>query len=174
MTQLVTVDFWAEWGGPGKQLSPVIEKIAAGYADKGVKLFKVNVDENGFIASQFRVQSIPTVYAVFQGQPVADLSPARTEGQFKQMLDQLLAQLPIQSPEKSVAEQIAPLLAMGEEVLAGGEAQRALSIFSQIIDMAPGNAEAQAGQLRALIRSEARRVGKGCVRAGRARWSPYN
>src|SRR3546814_13658658 len=98
----------------------------------------VNVDENGFIASQFRVQSIPTVYAVFQGQPVADLSPARTEGQFKQMLDPLLAQLPIQSPEKSVAEQIAPLLAMGEEVLAGGEAQRALSIFSQIIDMSPG------------------------------------
>src|SRR3546814_12316432 len=117
----------------------------------------------------FRVQSIPTVYAVFQGQPVADLSPARTEGQFKQMLDQLLAQLPIQSPEKSVAEQIAPLLAMGEEVLAGGEAQRALSIFSQIIDMAPGNAEAQAGQLR---RSEERRVGKEGVITCSSRWSP--
>ena len=151
MTQLIIVDFWAEWCGPCKQLAPVIEKIAAEYAAKGVSLIKINVDENRFIASQFRVQSIPTVYAVFQGQPVADLTPARTEGQFRQMLDQLLAQLPIQSPEKSVAEQIAPLLAMGEEVLSGGEAQRALSIFSQIIDMAPGNAEAQAGQLRALI-----------------------
>src|SRR3546814_3325842 len=63
MTQLVIVDFWAEWCGPCKQLAPVIEKIAADYADKGVKLVKVNVDENGFIASQFRVQSIPTVYA---------------------------------------------------------------------------------------------------------------
>src|SRR3546814_18350319 len=104
MTQLVIVDFWAEWCGPCKQLAPVIEKIAADYADKGVKLVKVNVDENGFIASQFRVQSIPTVYAVFQGQPVADLSPARTEGQFKQMLDQLLAQLPIQTPEKRSEE----------------------------------------------------------------------
>lgn len=147
----VIVDFWAEWCGPCKQLGPVIEKIAEEYASKGVKLVKVNVDENRFIASQFRVQSIPTVYALFQGQPVADLTQARTEGQYRQMLDQLLSQLPVQSPEKSAAEQIAPLLAMGEEVLASGDAPRALSIFSQIIDMAPGNAEAQAGQLRALV-----------------------
>ncbi|MBB4641184.1 tetratricopeptide repeat protein [Rhizorhapis suberifaciens] len=151
MTQLVIVDFWAEWCGPCKQLSPVIEKIATEYASKGVKLVKINVDENRFIANQFRVQSIPTVYALFQGQPVADLTSARTEGQYRQMLDQLLGQLPVQSPEKSAAEQIAPLLAMGEEVLANGDAQRALSIFTQIIEMAPGNAEAQAGQLRALV-----------------------
>src|SRR3546814_15389617 len=117
MTQLVIVDFWAEWCGPCKQLAPVIEKIAEDYADKGVKLVKVNVDENGFIASQFRVQSIPTAYAVFQGQPVADLSPACTEGQFKQMLDQLLAHLPIHSPDTSVAVQIAIRLSTGEDVL---------------------------------------------------------
>jgi len=73
-TELVIVDFWAEWCGPCKQLAPVIEKVCADYAPKGVRLVKVNVDENGFIASQFRVQSIPTVYAVFKGQPVADLS----------------------------------------------------------------------------------------------------
>src|SRR3546814_12932163 len=60
MTQLVIVDFWAEWCGPCKQLAPVIEQIAADYADKGVKLVKVNVDENVFIASKFSVQSIPT------------------------------------------------------------------------------------------------------------------
>lgn len=99
-TQLVIVDFWAEWCGPCKQLTPIIEKVCADYAAKGVKLVKVNVDENGFIASQFRVQSIPTVYAVFQGQPVADLTQARTEGALKQYLDQLLSQLPIESEEK--------------------------------------------------------------------------
>ncbi|QGP79054.1 tetratricopeptide repeat protein [Sphingobium sp. CAP-1] len=150
-TSLVIVDFWAEWCGPCKQLTPVIEKVCADYAPKGVKLVKVNVDENGFIASQFRVQSIPTVYAVFQGQPVADLSQARTEGQLKQYLDQLLSQLPIESDEKAQLQEIAPLIAMGEEMLAGGEYERAVSVFSQIAEMAPDNVEVAAGLARALV-----------------------
>jgi putative thioredoxin len=149
-TKLVIVDFWAEWCGPCKQLSPIIEKIAAEYADRGVLLVKINVDENRFIASQFRVQSIPTVYAVFQGQPVADLSQARTESQYRQMLDQILAQLPIESEATQLAQDLAPLLAMGEEVLGQGDNERALSIFAQIGEMAPDNAEALGGQLRAL------------------------
>jgi len=149
-TSLVLVDFWAEWCGPCKQLSPIIEKIAAEYADRGVLLVKINVDENRFIASQFRVQSIPTVYAVFQGQPVADLTQARTEGQYRQMLDQILAQLPIQSEAGQREQDIAPLLAMGEDVLASGDAERALSIFAQIVELAPDNAAAFGGQLRAL------------------------
>jgi putative thioredoxin len=151
MGALVLVDFWAEWCGPCKQLTPIIEKVAADYAGKGVKLVKVNVDENGFIASQFRVQSIPTVYAVFQGQPVADLSQARTEGQLKQMLDQILSRLPVQSEEKALEQEIAPLIAMGEEALAQGDAERALSIFQQIVEMAPDEAEPLAGQARALV-----------------------
>ncbi|WP_416463319.1 tetratricopeptide repeat protein [Sphingomonas sp. VDB2] len=150
-TQLVIVDFWAEWCGPCKQLAPVIEKVCADYAAKGVKLVKVNVDENGFIASQFRVQSIPTVYAVFQGQPVADLTQARTEGQLKQYLDQLLSQLPIESDEKAQLQEIAPLIAMGEEVLAAGDAERALSVFGQIAEMAPDNVEVASGLARALV-----------------------
>ncbi|MEC3912274.1 tetratricopeptide repeat protein [Sphingobium sp. CR2-8] len=150
-TQLVIVDFWAEWCGPCKQLAPVIEKVCADYAAKGVKLVKVNVDENGFIASQFRVQSIPTVYAVFQGQPVADLTQARTEGQLKQYLDQLLSQLPIESDEKAQLQEIAPLIAMGEEVLAAGDAERALSVFSQIAEMVPDNVEVVSGLARALV-----------------------
>jgi putative thioredoxin len=150
-TSLVIVDFWAEWCGPCKQLSPVIEKVCAEYAPKGVLLVKINVDENPFIASQFRVQSIPTVYAVFQGQPVADLTQARTEGQFRQYFDQLLAQLPIESEEKAQAAEIAPLIAMGEEVLEGGDAERALSIFAQIAEIAPAEPQVVSGQARALI-----------------------
>ena len=149
-TALVIVDFWAEWCGPCKQLTPVIEKVCAEYAAKGVKLVKVNVDENGFIASQFRVQSIPTVYAVFQGQPVADLSQARTEGQLKQMLDQILSQLPIESEEKAQAAEIEPFLAMAEQVLSEGDAARASGIFEQITQMAPHSAEALSGHIRAL------------------------
>ena len=147
---LVIVDFWAEWCGPCKQLAPVIEKVCEDYAAKGVKLVKINVDENRFIASQFRVQSIPTVYAVFQGQPVADLTQARTEGQLKQMLDQILAQLPIESDEKAQEQEIAPLIDMGEQVLEEGDPERALSIFTQIAGMVPDHPAVMAGQVRAL------------------------
>ncbi len=149
MTKLVILDFWAEWCGPCKALTPVLEKVAAEYADKGVVLAKVNVDEEQFIAAQFQVRSIPTVYAMFQGQPVADLTPARTESQLKQYLDQILAKLPVQAGEPE--QDVTPLLAMGEEVLAEGDGERAASIFAQIIEIAPDNAQAHAGLVRALI-----------------------
>ena len=151
MTKLVILDFWAEWCGPCKALTPLLEKVAADYADKGVVLAKLNVDEEKFIAAQFQVRSIPTVYAMFQGQPVADLTSARTESQLTQMIDQLLGQLPIgDDAGDPAAADIAPLLAMGEEVLAAGDGERAAGIYRQIVEMAPDDAAAHAGLVRAL------------------------
>ncbi|MGB3807672.1 MAG: thioredoxin [Erythrobacter sp.] len=162
-TKLVILDFWAEWCGPCKALTPTLEKIAAEYADKGVMLAKVNVDEEQFIASQFQVRSIPTVYAMFQGQPVADLTSARSETQLKQAIDQLLSQLPIEGGDNAgaggngpaqqgpSAEEIEQFVAMGETALSEGDPQRAAGIFAQVTEFAPENAPAHAGLVRALV-----------------------
>ncbi len=169
-TKLVILDFWAEWCGPCKALTPTLEKVAAEYADKGVVLAKVNVDEEQFIAAQFQVKSIPTVYAMFQGQPVADLTNARSESQLKQALDQILERLPVkpgaddganaqQGPSKEELEQF---VGMGEAALSEGDAQRAASIFAQVTEFAPDNAPAHAGLVRAMVQlgqvEEARQV----------------
>jgi len=151
MTQLVIVDFWAEWCGPCKALTPVLEKVAADYADKGVVLAKVDTDKDQFIAAQFQIRSIPTVYAMFQGQLVADLTSARTESQLKAMLDQLLRQLPISGEAQSQEAELEPLIAMGEQVLAEGDAERALSIFDQLAEMAPEHHAVLSGRIRALV-----------------------
>jgi putative thioredoxin len=153
MTKLVVLDFWAEWCGPCKQLGPVIEKVCADYADRGVVLVKVDVDANKFIASQFQVRSIPTVYAMFQGQPVADMTNARTEQQIAAMLDQLLAKLPIEASDgnANAGPSIDEVAAAGADALAAGANEEAYAIFTDVLAIDPEHKAALAGMIEALI-----------------------
>jgi putative thioredoxin len=153
MEKLVIVDFWAEWCGPCKQLTPVLEKVAEDYADKGVVLAKVNVDENKFIASQFQVRSIPTVYAMFQGQPIADMSGARTEPQIAEMLDQLLAKLPVKAGDGTTdpAAEVLPLLEAAEELLDNDGAEQAYGLFADALILVPDHPPALSGLIRAMV-----------------------
>ena len=153
MTALVLLDFWSERSGASKQLSPILDQLVADFAGRGVKLARIDVDKDKLIAAQFRIQSIPTVYAIYRGQPVADLTNYRTEGQLKKVLDQLLAQLKIEPEGATPQAEIEPLVAMGEQVLAEGDASRAVNIFRQVQEMAPDDPAVIGGLVRALIAS---------------------
>jgi putative thioredoxin len=142
----VIVDFWAPWCGPCKQLGPMLEKVVK-EARGAVRMVKINVDENQALAGQMRIQSIPAVYAFFQGRPVDGFQGAQPEGQLKQFvarLSQLAGGEGGESPIEAALEE-------AEAALAENDHAGATEIFGQILEHEPENLKAIAGIVRCLI-----------------------
>jgi putative thioredoxin len=142
----VIVDFWAPWCGPCKQLGPVIEK-AVKDAKGAVRLVKINVDENQELAGQMRIQSIPAVYAFFQGRPVDGFVGAQPESQLKQFV----ARLAKLGSEALGPSPIDEAIEQADAALASGDHGAASSIYSQVLEHEPENVKAVAGLARCLI-----------------------
>jgi putative thioredoxin len=151
----VIVDFWAPWCGPCKTLGPSLE-AAVEAADGAVKLVKVNIDENPEIAQQLRIQSIPTVYAFRDGQPVDGFMGAIPDSQVKAFVAALAGgagEHDHHDHHHGGPEHTAEVLAVAAEALEAGDIALAAQAYGHVLQDEPGNPKAVAGLARAYLKS---------------------
>ena len=145
----VIVDFWAPWCGPCKQLTPLLERAVTEAKGK-VRLVKVNIDENPEIAQQLRIQSIPTVYAFKNGQPVDGFMGAIPESQVKTFIQGLINGAGAAEAEGADIEDA---LKQAAQALAKRDFPTAAQIFGEILQDEPGHPKAVAGLARCYLES---------------------
>src|SRR5207253_735550 len=140
----VLVDFWAPWCQPCKQLTPLLEKVVRAHGGK-VKLVKINVDENQTLASQLRVQSLPTVYAFRDGRPLDGFQGAQPESAIKAFVERLLGE--------EAAMDAAAAIEAADKALEAGDLQGAAEVYAAVLQQEPQNALALAGLSRCYLKS---------------------
>jgi putative thioredoxin len=139
LTTPVVVDFWAEWCGPCKQLSPVLERLAV-ESNGAWALAKVDVDANPRLAQMFRVQSIPLVYAIVGGQPVDAFNGVIPEAQLRQWVDAVMRSCGVElnGPED-------PRMLAADDALADGDLDMAEQAYKKILAESPADQAAESG-----------------------------
>ena len=142
----VIVDFWAPWCGPCKTLGPMLED-AVKAAKGAVKMVKINVDEAQMIAGQLRIQSIPTVYAFWQGQPVDGFQGAVPGSEITDFVNRVVQAAGGEAPGGGLEDAVAA----AEEMLTEGAAVDAAQTFAAILGEEPNHVAAYAGLVRAHI-----------------------
>ena len=138
----IVVQFWAPWCGPCKQIGPLLEKVVAAAKGK-VKLVRINIDENQQIAQQMRVQSVPTVYGFFNGQPVDGFSGAQPESTLKQFIDKLVA-------AGGSGQDIAAMVEAANSRLETQDYENAMAQYHEIMAADPESPDGLAGMIRCM------------------------
>ena len=142
-TMPIVVQFWAPWCGPCKQLGPLLEKVVAAAKGK-VKMVRINIDENQQIAQQMRVQSVPTVYGFFNGQPVDGFAGAQPESTLKQFIDKLVA-------AGGSGPDIAAMVAAANNLLETQDYENAMAQYHEIMAADPESPDGLAGMVRCMV-----------------------
>tara|TARA_B110000305_G_C19418765_1_gene629592 strand:- start:1049 stop:1951 length:903 start_codon:yes stop_codon:yes gene_type:complete len=139
----IVVQFWAPWCGPCKQLGPLLEKVVAAAKGK-VKMVRINIDENQQIAQQMRVQSVPTVYGFFNGQPVDGFAGAQPESTLKQFIDKLVA-------AGGSGPDIAAMVEVANSLLETQDYDNAMAQYHEIMAAEPESPDGLAGMIRCMV-----------------------
>ncbi|MEO1719629.1 MAG: thioredoxin [Pseudomonadota bacterium] len=143
--QLVLVDFWAEWCGPCKQLTPVLESVVTSFGGT-VRLVKVDIEANQALAAQLRIQSLPTVYAFKDGRPVDGFSGVQPESAIREFIARC-------GGEEAGAADLAAALDSAEQALTAGALQDAAGIFAAVAQEDQHNPRALAGLAVCYLKS---------------------